>query len=182
MMHQIFSNLLRSSFIFAGPIIFTGVLIFSQQAQSVAIGDVIPQLQVSKVAGGNMPIATGSGAATVINFWATWCEACKTELHEMETAFKPFVDAKDVKFYFVSLDKDPAKAQKWFTTEIKEKMFHASLFMDSEFKAADQLKLEDFPTTLLIDKAGKIVKIWRGFKPNQKQTEAIVADLRAVLK
>ncbi len=129
-------------------------LLISTQALAVQEGDSLPKHQ---------------GQTAIVNYWATWCEACKVELKEME---KLFLDAKGVTYSFVALDKDPAKATAYFRETHPALVPYLSF--DPEFKEADSLKLESFPTTLVVSKTGKIIRVQSGFKEGAGSTEAIL--------
>jgi thiol-disulfide isomerase/thioredoxin len=120
---------------------------------------------------------------TVVNFWATWCAACKVELVEMEQQLRPLLGEKDFQAAFVSLDKEPAKAAEWFQGNLKEPApFLKRLFVDPRFEAADKLSVDAFPMTLVIGRDGKIAHLQRGFKEGQGSTEAIAKIAGELLK
>ena len=62
-------------------------------AFSVEVGDVVPGINLLSVgsAKGSLSNSGFNGKVTMINFWATWCAACKTELLEMEAQLKPYL-------------------------------------------------------------------------------------------
>jgi thiol-disulfide isomerase/thioredoxin len=157
---------------------------------AVAEGEVFPNVTVNrhdqsaeakdnkKVLG----LPAMKGKVTVVNFWATWCEACKVEIAEMKSVFKPLLQKSDFNLAFVSLDKEPSKAVEWFKDNIVKKSagddttnWMDKLFIDPEFTTADQLGIDAFPMTLVIDRTGKITKIQRGFTPGTQSTESLAS-------
>ena len=122
------------------------------------------------------------GKVTLINFWATWCEACKIELVEMEKLLAPQFANPDLNVVFLSLDKDPSKAIAWFKANLgKSEQMLPRLYSDPKFELADRLGVDSFPLTLVIDRTGKISYLQRGFTPGQGSTEKLLAHLQAVL-
>ncbi len=116
-------------------------------ADAVKKGDIL-DISVSSYEGaGKLDEASLSGKVNVVNFWATWCEACKVELVEMEEEFSSLIkENKDFQFSFVSLDKDPKKAEAWVKKNLKNpELFLKYLFKDPEFKSAEKLEIESFP-------------------------------------
>lgn len=159
-----------------------GALVLATAASSaiaVTEGEVMPAVEI-KSSDGKTPL-DWKGKVTVLNFWATWCEACKVELKEMNADFAPLHERKDAVVGYISLDKDPEKAKKYL-----EETFGASgavtqhLGHDASFAAADQLGVDSFPMTIVLDKAGKIVKIQRGFKAGEGSTAAILKAAQAL--
>jgi thiol-disulfide isomerase/thioredoxin len=117
------------------------------------------------------------GKPLVINFWATWCDACKVELKEMASELKNLPADRQV--VFVSLDKEPKKAKEYFSKELKaDKPMLSSLFYDASFQMADTLGVESFPMTLVVDVSGKVIKVQDGFKPGTGSTEALFEALK----
>ena len=163
-------------------VFFAGSLTAST-ASAVVSGDVLPGISVKHHQAGQLDQAKLSGKVTVINFWATWCAACKVELKEMEEQFKAFSDEKDFHVAYVSLDKDPTKAVEWFNSNLKDPaQMLKSLYSDAAFQAAETLKVESFPMTFVIDKNGKVAKIHEGFKEGEKSTEEIAKAVSALLR
>jgi len=162
---------------------FLGIMLFglavSSQALAVKVGDVLPKAMVHDEAGKELQPWTGK--KTLINFWATWCDACKVELKEMAAELKALPSDKQV--VFVSLDKDPQKAKDYFAKEFKaDSSMSKSLYYDSAFAMADQLGVESFPMTLVVDEAGKVLKIQDGYKPGTGSTEALFEALKSASK
>lgn len=115
------------------------------------------------------------GKVTILNFWATWCDACKVELKEMSKEFAPLYERSDVVVRYVSLDKDPTKAKSYLEEEFgKSGAVTSRIAYDSNFEAADKLGIDSFPMTLVLDKNSKVVKIQRGFKPGEASTAELL--------
>jgi thiol-disulfide isomerase/thioredoxin len=122
-----------------------------------------------------------SGTVTLVNLWATWCDACKVELKEMAEEFVYFKGNTKFQMAFVSLDKDPKKAEQWLDQQVPSlKSSGAMLYSDPEFKVAEALKADSFPVTVLIDRNGNMFHVERGFKEgagSTKKLKNLAADL-----
>ena len=154
----------------------------SAQAWALAAGETFPQkLRIAHMTGAELSPDGMSGKVTVINFWATWCKACKVELKEMESLLAPLLKDPNFRFAFVSLDKDPAQAQAWVTENLKLKDFMATLHKDPEFAAANELGVDAFPMTFVIDQKGKVTKVQRGFEEGKGLTEGLIAEAKSLL-
>jgi len=155
--------------------LFLAILGFSMPAFAVKVGDVLPKLTVQDESGKS--VQPWAGKQTLINFWATWCDACKVELKEMAGELKNLPADRQV--VFVSLDKEPKKAKEYFSKELKaDQPMLSSLFYDASFQMADTLGVESFPMTLVVDGAGKVIKVQDGFKPGTGSTEALFEVLK----
>ena len=143
---------------------------WASTAFAVKVGDMLPKITIKDQAGNAQQPWTGK--TTLINFWATWCDACKVELREMEKELSKV--AKTSQVVFVSLDKDPVKAQDWMAAEFKgSSEMSKNLFHDGAFAMAEALGIESFPMTLIVDETGKVIKIQDGFKDGQGSTSVL---------
>ena len=157
------------------------VLIFAVAPSvfAVSVGESLSHLAVKHVESGILDSKSLQGKVTLINFWATWCEACKVEIAEMEQKFKPLAQDPKVQIAFVSLDKDSAQAKAWFQSHLKEPEFWLKrLYADPLFATADALKIDAFPMTLVVGPKGEVLHAQKGFKDGEGTTEALVTLLQ----
>lgn len=56
------------------------------------------------------------GKAVFVNLWASWCPPCRAEMPGIASLYQK-VDKSKVAFVLLSLDEDPAKAQKFFRSQ-----------------------------------------------------------------
>lgn len=114
------------------------------------------------------------GKVTVLNFWATWCGPCVSEMPDLQKASQEFRNDAAV-FMAVSIDRDTSKVRTFidslgysFTT----------LYGTTELKKA--YVIQGIPATFLIDKQGVIRKVYLGFF-NQipGQMESLIRKLLA---
>ena len=170
--------------IWIATLLLTAAGLVGPGARAVVDGDVLPKLNVPKYqGGGELSNASLEGKVTLVNFWATWCAACKVELVEMEEQLKPLFAEKDVQVAFVSLDKDPEKAAEWFQGHLKDpKALLDHLYNDSKFEVADSLKVDSFPMTLIIGRDGKVAHVQHGFKEGEGSTANLAKLVQTMLK
>lgn len=153
------------------------------KAYAVVTPAPFPSLKVAGIKKGEISQKTLKGKVTVINLWATWCEACKIELKEMETVFKPLLKNKDFKFAMVSLDKDPDKAVEWIKGNMKNPAAAMKmLYKDPDFKLAEAFAGETFPVTLVVDQNGQVIHFHEGFEEGSDQTHVIKKQVEKLLK
>jgi len=163
--------------------VLLGSGLFAEPSLAVRPGDLLPQITAKGIVSGQLDNAALKDKVTVINFWATWCEACKVELREMEAIFAPLFKEPQFRFAFVSLDKEPENAAKW----VKDNLTGAAglatmLYIDPSFAVAETLAVDAFPMTLLIGKSGRVEFIQKGFKAGEGSTEKLAERVRNLLK
>lgn len=111
-----------------------------------------------KVAGGSgVALADSRGKILVLNFWATWCGPCRAMEPHFDRIALQFAGRKDVQFYALNCDDDESLVSPYLE---EEKPKATVLFADGLDKF---LQVYTFPTTVILDRAGKIAFRSEGF-------------------
>ena len=108
----------------------------------------LPSLSDSSKA---VTLASFRGEPLVINFWASWCIPCRTEMPLLEQAFR----AEKGKVRFLGIDSnDTSSAARAFLQQVRVTYPTVS---DSNATVATQYELFGLPTTVFISPSGRIV-------------------------
>ncbi|MCM1059129.1 MAG: redoxin family protein [Eubacterium sp.] len=104
--------------------------------------------------GNEVKLSDYAGKPIVVNIWASWCGPCRSELPYFDTLYNELGD--DVVFMMVNSTggretKDVAK------DFIKDKGYGFPLYFDSRHRASSAYSVSAIPTTLFIDRDGKLV-------------------------
>ena len=113
-----------------------------------------------KADGSPFPLADTKGKIVVLNFWATWCGPCREMEPHFERMAARFSANKDVLFYAMNCDEDESLVANYLQEE-KPKV--TVLFADGLESA---LRIDSFPTTVILDRSGKIAFRKEGFDPD----------------
>ena len=97
------------------------------------------------------------GKATLIDFWASWCETCRVENPNVVALYNEF-HSKGLNIISVSLDEN---AVKWKEAIAQDKLTwtQVSNLKEMEDPIALQYGVTQIPSTFLLDASGKIVAI-----------------------
>jgi thiol-disulfide isomerase/thioredoxin len=130
---------------------------------------------VRKVADGS-PLAFSSlkDKVVVLNFWTTWCGPCREMEPHFEKIAAQFARETNVQFYAVNCDDDETLVAPYLS---EEKPTTATLFSDGLDRF---LRVDSFPTTVILDRTGKIAFRTDGFDPDtieKSLSEAITRTL-----
>ena len=142
---------------------------------STEAGDPMPPYSAKLLDGQPFDLAAEKGNVILLNVWATWCGPCRFEIPELQKLHDAY-GKRGFKVVGVSVDEGDAAEVKQFAAD--QKMTYP-VVLDPDGRIANLLQTMVLPTTVLIDRHGKIV--WRqvGAIPagDAKLTAAIAAAL-----
>jgi thiol-disulfide isomerase/thioredoxin len=130
-----------------------------------------PDFELENVAGGTLKSADLKGKVTVVDFWATWCEPCISEIPNYNAIRESYSD-KGVEILGVTVESGPLKDIKPKVEELKMKY---PVVVGTDAVVDGFGGLIGFPTTFIVDKDWKVVKKYLGMTRNKK--EMIQKDL-----
>lgn len=135
-----------------------------------------PDAVVGDLDGKNLNLASFRGRVVLVNFWATWCIPCLKEMPALDGLEKT-LGGPDFTVVPVSIDRGGvATAAPWFEQHgIKDLV----LYLDPESRAALAFRASELPTSVLIDRKGRIVG--RMIGPAEWNAPAAKALIRAVM-
>jgi peroxiredoxin len=135
------------------------------------VGDPMPAYTAKYLDGKALDLAGEKGNVIFLNVWATWCGPCRFETPELQALHNQYA-AKGLKVIGVSVDEGETEAVKTFVAEQK---ITYPIALDPEGRIANLLQTTVLPTSLLLDRNGKIV--WRqigAIMPNDAKLKAAV--------
>jgi thiol-disulfide isomerase/thioredoxin len=97
------------------------------------------------------------GNVVLLNVWATWCGPCRFEIPALDRLHKKYA-AKGFKVVGVSIDEGEVAPVKQFVSEHE---MHYPIVLDPQGKLASLFQTTVIPTSVLIDRKGKVV--WKKY-------------------
>ena len=123
-------------------------------------GAVLPEFSLVQLDGKEVPFSGIPGKVFLINFWATWCDACMQEMPSIVTLRESFKD-QGFEVLGVNLDETPETAVPKVTQSLKMRF---PIFKDPEGQVADLFDVHAVPFTLIISKNRKVLMVHDGEK------------------
>jgi thiol-disulfide isomerase/thioredoxin len=114
-----------------------------------------PDFTVYDGDGNALTLLSLRGKPVLVNFWATWCGPCKSELPALATAFLKYGDKVD--FLLVNLTdgyRDTVDGVKAF---LEENGYTFPVYYDTDESAALACGVSSIPTTVLVSPEGKLL-------------------------
>jgi peroxiredoxin len=120
-----------------------------------------------------MVLSSYRGKVVLLNFWATWCHGCQTEIPWFAEFQKKYADSGLV-VVGLSMDEDGWKS---VAPYLREKKLNYAISIGND-TLAKQYGLDNMPLTVLIDRDGKIAQTHSGVVDRA----GIERDIQALLK
>ena len=146
-----------------------------KDANELGVGAKMPEYTAALLDGGKFDVAAERGNVVLINVWATWCGPCRYEIPALEKLHKKY-GSRGFKVVGVSIDEGSGEPVKAF---VVDHSMQYPIAHDPDGKVAAMFQTEVIPTSVLIDRSGRIVWEKRGaIEENEEPlTRAIEASL-----
>ena len=117
-----------------------------------------PNFTVKTLTGKKRSLADFRGKVVLIDFWATWCGPCRIGLPETQRLAKAY---KSSGLEVLAISDEDAKTVSPF---LKSNHYTFPTYLDAQGKTATAYKIEGIPTTVVIDKRGRLVSYMVGLQ------------------
>lgn len=107
------------------------------------------------------PVATGAlrGRPVLLSSWATWCTACRDELPKLERLYEQR-RADGLQVVAVNLDSSgPSRDVRRMVAQYGLTM---PIWSDAGNDFSGRFRAIGVPTTVLLDRRGRLVRVWQG--------------------
>ena len=136
-----------------------GFGLLSKGGSTIAVGDPAPDKQLSRLDGnGTAEIADFRGQWVLVNFWASWCEPCRSEAPALES-FQRAHAAQGFTVVGINLD-DATDDAKEFVSRYG--LSYPQLRDGDGDDRRDAYGMTGFPESFLVNPQGKLALIRRG--------------------
>jgi len=109
--------------------------------------------------GRNVRLDELRGQVVLVNFWATWCGPCREEMPHLDTLYQKYRKSGFV-LLGVNVDDDPHTA---LATAARLNVSFPVL-LDTDKKVSKLYDLNTMPSTIVIDRDGKMRFLHRGYR------------------
>lgn len=116
-----------------------------------------PDFTVYDSNGNEIKLSDFIGKPIVLNFWASWCPPCKSEMPHFNEAYNELAEEKDVIFMMVDLADGVRETQADGQNYVDDQGYDFPVYFDNDQEAAYAYAISSIPTTLFINSEGYIV-------------------------
>jgi thiol-disulfide isomerase/thioredoxin len=124
-----------------------------------------PDFTLPSLGGPNLRLQEQRGRVVMVNFWASWCGPCRVEMPHLGRLYERYRGAGFV-VLAVNIDEDPSKA----ASLAGQLGMRFPVLLDSEKKVSRLYDLSTMPSTILIDRDGRVRYVHRGYREGYEDT------------
>jgi len=122
-----------------------------------------PQFTLSSNLGQAVDLARYKGQVVMINFWASWCGPCRQEMPLLDSIYKKY-NKLGFTMLGVNVEPDSNAANKWLAVT----PVSFPILYDTDSKVSKLYDVSGMPSTVIVDRQGKVRVIHRGYKPGDE--------------
>lgn len=142
----------------AGVILTAGSgLVWGMGSRVPAVGTTAEDFRLADLDGKQQSLSQYRGKVVLVNFWATWCKPCTTEMPAMQAMYDKLRDKGFVVLAVNELE-DEAKVR----DHIKQHGHTFPVLMDRDNKVANQFGVFGLPVSVFIDEKGVVQEYIKG--------------------
>lgn len=130
----------------------------SQTSLEMQIGTQIPDVALTRFGGGSVPLSEISAKILLLNFWATWCDACMEEFPAL-IKLREWYHSQGFEFIPINLDENPTLI---LPRVIQKFKITFPLYFDADGKISELFDVHAIPLSVIIDKNRHILSIISG--------------------
>lgn len=110
--------------------------------------------------GAEVSLSDFIGKPVILNFWASWCGPCKSEMPEFEAAYQKY--REEIQFMMVNLTDGSRETVETAAEYIAGEGYTFPVFFDTESDAAITYGATSIPVTYFVDAEGHLVAYGSG--------------------
>jgi peroxiredoxin len=116
-----------------------------------------PEFSLKDLSGRPVTLSSLRGKVVLLNFWATWCPPCISEMPVFNKLYKE-MSGRGLEIVAISAD----RSESYVRDFVSKHSLDLRVLFDADRSVTKQYKVFSMPTTFLIDKNGVIVEKFFG--------------------
>jgi thiol-disulfide isomerase/thioredoxin len=138
-------------------------------------GQPAPEFNLQSLDGSPIALSQLKGNVVVLDFWATWCPPCRKSLpHLQHISQDSDLRQKGLRVISVNVRETKDKVQEF----LKQNGYGFAVALDSDGATSQKYLVQGIPTTIVVDGAGVINRVFVGFgDQSEGQLDAAIRGL-----
>ena len=130
-----------------------------------------PEFTMADTEGQTLTLADFRGKPVLLNFWASWCGPCASEMPAIQAAYEQYGD--QIQFVAVNMTGMGGETETSALSLIQQNNYTFPVYFDVDSSAAVAFGVTSIPQTYLIDAEGNIIGGLRGAMSDNVLAEGI---------
>lgn len=130
-----------------------------------------PEFTMADTEGQTLTLADFRGKPVLLNFWASWCGPCASEMPAIQSAYEQYGD--QIQFVAVNMTGMGGETETSALSLIQQNNYTFPVYFDVDSSAAVAFGVTSIPQTYLIDAKGNIIGGLRGAMSDNVLAEGI---------
>jgi len=126
-------------------------------AQALTVGTPAPDFSLPRLDGGQIRLSDLHGRPVLVNFWASWCAPCRSEMPALDRIAREY-EASGLVVVGVNQLEDPQTVEQF----VQEFGLSFPIALDRDGTASRDWRVYGIPQTYLVGPDGVIRKAWGG--------------------
>ncbi len=126
-----------------------------------------PDFTLASNQGKNIKLSELSGQVVMINFWASWCGPCRQEMPVLDALYKKY-SPLGFTILGVNVEEDSNPGKKL----VRDLKVTFPILYDTRNKVSKLYNVLAMPTTIIVDRNGRIRYIHQAYKPGYEDKYA----------
>ena len=143
--------------------------------QGTQVGDLAPDFQLNNLEGKPVSLGDLRGKPVILNFWATWCRPCVSEMPFIQRVYEE-QSAEGLVLLAINIGGTSSQIKEF----LQSHNLSLPVLLDTKQDVARRYNIQYVPTTFFIDKEGIIQTVKIGAFPDNK--EAIEGYLNEIMR
>jgi peroxiredoxin len=148
-------------------------LLLGMAGRPPLVGGPAPPFTLNDLEGRPASLSDYQGKVVLLNFWATWCEPCKKEMPEMQSAYEKYKDQGFV-ILAVNFGEKTEEAGKFS----KEMGLTFPVLIDRKVAVASRYNIVSLPVSFYMDPEGFIQKRVFGGTLTKENIEEVLREIQ----
>lgn len=138
-------------------LVLSSGLVWAMGSRVPAVGTSAEDFRLVDLEGKPQSLGQYRGKVVLVNFWATWCKPCTTEMPAMQTTYDKLREKGFVVLAINELEDEPKVRD-----HIKQHGHTFPVLMDRDNKVANQFGVFGLPVSVFIDEKGVVREYIKG--------------------
>ncbi len=157
-------------------IVTTGLLITGcagdSESSVATVGKPAPNFELQNLDGQSISLSSLKGKPVLVNFWATWCTPCVSEMPYLQEIHEDWSD-RGLMVLAINIGDSASEAEQF----LQEHNLSLPVLLDTKKVIAPKYGIRYIPTTFFIDKDGIVRNKIIGAFPDKEAIESRLGDI-----